>query len=42
MKQRSLFEKEYFPIGSDPESDGLGVKGRTLIVNTAAPRITAR
>ena len=36
-------ENEYFPIGSDPESDGLGVEGRTLIVTTAtAPRITAR
>ncbi len=42
MKQRSLLENEYVPIGSVSESEGLGVEGRTLIVATAAPRITAR
>jgi hypothetical protein len=42
MKQRSPFENEYVPIGSDSESEGLGVEGRTLSVATATVMITAR
>jgi len=41
-KQRSLFVNEYFPIGSDSESEAFGVAGSMLSATTAAdPRIRA-